>query len=211
MNYVTVNRDATAQFVRQINDEPFDPKFKYVPLPVLTTGVTEIIEVDVLEDAKNLLQKAVEDTKLQKPDDERQNRTCVIHGLNGNCIAQIMSINCDRCRTCRVNHVVEKWERRAPTAPPGLDPIASLKDTYDAERNLGMFINLVNLERPDSQSLANYGEVAQRPSYARSLFGCFDATHPEYRGFRPNVEYNMLQGFQRTWLSKNLVKCLYHY
>ena len=75
MDYVTVDRDANVQFVRQRNCEPFDPKFKYVPFPVPTLGITEIIEADILVDAKNVIQNAVEETKMQKPDDERQNRT----------------------------------------------------------------------------------------------------------------------------------------
>ena len=110
-----------------------DPNLKYVLLPVLTIEITESIEADILVDAKNVFQRAVEETKLQKPDDERQSGKCVIHGLKGSNMAQIMAITCDRCRTCWMKSMSEKGRRRAPTAPPGLDHIASLKDTYDAD------------------------------------------------------------------------------
>ena len=89
-----------------------------------------------------------------------------------------------------MNHVSGKGKRRAPTAPPGLDPIASLKDTHDADRNLGSFINLANPERANSQSIANYGDVAQRFFGYVPLLGCIDATRPDYRGLCPKVEYS---------------------
>ena len=176
--------------MRHGKNEALDNQLAYDPLPVVTIQITETIEADILEDAKAVAQRFIEHAKPQKPDDERQNIICVIHGLNSNNIAKIQWIDCDRCRSCWMNHVAEKGKRRAPAAPPGLEPIDHLKDVYDAERALGSFINLVNSGRADSPNLANYGDVAQSSSYALPLFGCVDATHPEYRGLCPKVEYN---------------------
>ena len=156
----------------------------------MTIRVTEIIGADILENAQAVAQQVIEDTKPQKPDDERHDRRCVIHGLNSNNIAEIQWINCDQCRNCWMNHVAEKGKRQAPAAPSGLEPIDHLKVVYDAERSPGSFINLVNSGRADSQNLANYGDVAQSSFYALPLFGRVGATHPEYRGLCPKTEYS---------------------
>ena len=60
MNYVTVDRDADVQFARQRDDEPVHHHFKYFPVPALAIEITESIEVDILVDATNVVQKAVE-------------------------------------------------------------------------------------------------------------------------------------------------------
>ena len=88
-----------------------------------------------------------------------------------------------------MRHVAVKGKRRAPAAPPGLEPSEPINDVYDIDRAIGTLINLVNSGRADSQNLANYGEVAQGPFTALPLFGCIDATHSGFRGLCPQVEY----------------------
>ena len=140
--------------------------------------ITDVVEADILENANAVARQIIEDVQSQKPDDDRRNRRCALHVLNSNNIAQILGIHCDQCRACWMNHVAEKGKRRAPAAPPGLGPIEHIKDVYDADRAIGTFINLVNSGRADSQSLTNYGDVAQRPFSALPLYGGMNATHP---------------------------------
>ena len=103
--------------------------------------------------------------------------------------------------------VAEQGKRRAPAAPPGLEPNEPIKDVYDTDRAIGTLINPVNSGRADSRNLVNYGDVVQRPFTALPLYGCIDATHLGFRGLCPRVEYKSVQGLQKMLLSKNLVKC----
>ena len=173
---ITIDLDSNIQFVRQRKNKNFDKELRYVPLPVVIIQITDIVEVDIVENTKAVARQVIEHAKLQKPDDDHWNRRCAIHGLNSNNIAEFQWLNCDQCRACWTNHVAEKGKQRAPAAPPGLEPTEHLKDVYDAERALGSLINLVNSGRADSQNLANYGDVAQRSFHALPLYGCVDAT-----------------------------------
>ena len=177
----------------------------------MITQITDTVEADIFENAKAVARRVIEDAKPQKPDDDRRNTRCAIHGLNRNNIADIQWINCDQCRACWMNHVTEKGKRQAPAAPPGLEPTEHLKDVYDAERALGTLVNLVNSGRADSQNLANYGDVAQSSFHALPLYGCVDATHQDSMDFAPRWNTKVLQGLQKMLLSKNLVTCWYDY
>ena len=52
------------------------------------------MEADLLEDAKDLINNIVDTAQQLKPADDRQNRKCVIRGLNGTNVACTMAIFC---------------------------------------------------------------------------------------------------------------------
>ena len=161
--------------MKQKKSEPLDKELKYVTFPVVMARITDSVEAEIWENGKRQI---MGDAKSQKPNDDRRNTRCALHGLNSNNIAQIQWITCPHCRACWMHHVTGKGKRRAPAAPPGLEHIEPIEDVYDADRAIGTLIKLVNSGRADSQNLANCGDVAQRPFSALPFYSCIDATHP---------------------------------